>query len=86
MPPPNLCILFAPVISYYEETDADHHIPVLVLKRGVGGSRVGKNRIFPIDIHHALTEKSKPGKRAEWSSGRTIQVCTLILDKTIPHV
>jgi hypothetical protein len=54
--PQYLCILFAPVISHYEKTDANHHIPVLVFKRGVGWPGVGKNRIFPIDLHDALME------------------------------
>ena len=49
-------MLFAPRIRHCEETDANHHIPVLVLKRGVGGSRAGKNRIFPVDIRDALRE------------------------------
>ena len=52
----NPCILFAHLIGYYEKTFADHHFSVLVLKCRVGRTRVGKNRIFPIDLHDVLME------------------------------
>jgi hypothetical protein len=47
-------MLFAHLGVHYEKTFADHLISILVLKRGVGGSGVGKSGVFPHSLHHDL--------------------------------
>jgi hypothetical protein len=43
-------------MDYHEKINANHPIPLLDLKLGVGRSRVGKNRIFPVIVCHAVVE------------------------------
>jgi hypothetical protein len=52
-------ILFAFQNCHHEKIDANYHIPLLDLKSGVGRSRAGKNRIFPLIVRRAVIQSKK---------------------------